>query len=304
MARAAASAHSAFSCRYDSCENAPIGSSSPSQHAANRIVKFSSPHNSELIVEASACVSITAIDPGSRRRRSSSSRNRSSMSPTTAAYVPASREDGGVKRSTAVGHLVEIGEVATDRLALRETNIGWPLEELWVAGDLLGLADTIDACAVVVVVVVVLDVPAGELPWLAVHPAGDWVGDQLRLGRRPVRWCYRPRTWPVWNHEHRRLVRFWTAPDGLGRDVIEALRSRRLDGLVVVELTADELVDQIREELVASRRHLRYVLDNYWNRDWRRAHKGDAESPDDHLWRAATAVEDMREALVELGAAD
>lgn len=189
-----------------------------------------------------------------------------------------------------------MAEVATERLRLRDSELGWPLEELWATGDLLGLADGVDSASVVLV----LDVPADQLPWLALHPAGEWVGDQLRLGKRPIRWCYRPLACPVWNHEHRRLVRFWTASEGVDSDVIESLRSRTLDQLAVVEPTAQELVEQLREELTLSRRHLRAVLDSYWDRDWRREHKGYDESPEDHLWRAATAVEDMRAALDEL----
>lgn len=203
------------------------------------------------------------------------------------------REDGGVKRSTAIGHLVEMGEVATERLRLRDTDIGWPLEELWVTGDLLSLADTLESGSVVLV----LDLPAEELPWLALHPVGEWVGDQLRLGKRPLRWCYRPLAWPVWNHDHQRLVRFWTASGSVDTDVIEALRSRRLDRLAVVEPSAHELVPQLREEVAVSRRHLRAVLDSYWDRSWRHEHEGYDDSPEDHLWRAATAVEDMLEAL-------
>ena len=198
-----------------------------------------------------------------------------------------------MKRSTAIGHLVEMAEVSSERVRLRDTTIAWPLEELWVTGELLGPAESIEVEAVVLV----LDVDVGELPWLAIHPAGEWVGDQLRLGKRPIRWCYRPGARPVWNHEHRRLVRFWTARGGLETAVIEALRSRRLDRLSVVEPTQDELVEQLGEELAVSRRHLRAVLDNYWDRDWRREHKGLDVSPEDHLWRAAVAVEDMRDAL-------
>ena len=199
----------------------------------------------------------------------------------------ASGEDGAMKRSTAIGHLVEMAEVATERMRLRRTDIGWPLEELWASGELLGLADTVEAGSVALV----LDLPADELPWLALHPTGEWVGEQLRLGKRPIQWCYRPLTRPVWNHEHRRLVRFWTAASGLDADVIEALRSRRLDRVVVVEPSAQELVVQLREELAPSRRRLRSVLDGYWEHDWRREHKGYDESPENHLWRAATAVE-------------
>jgi hypothetical protein len=203
----------------------------------------------------------------------------------------------GMKRSTAIGHLIEMAEVASERLRLRDTEVGWPLEELCVSGDLLSLADTLEAGSVVLV----LDVPAEELPWLALHPAGEWVGGQLRLGKRPFRWCYRPLAWPVWNHDHRRLVRFWSAREGLDTDVIEALRSRRLDQLTVIEPATEQLAAQLREELIVSRRHLRDMLDRYWDHGWRRQHKGYDESPEDHLWRAATAVSEITDALDEFG---
>lgn len=92
------------------------------------------------------------------------------------------RDDGAVKRSTTIRHLVELAEVATERMRLRQTDIGWPLVEMWVTGELLGLAETIETGAVVLV----LDLPAEDLPWLGLHPAGEWVGDQLRLGKRPL----------------------------------------------------------------------------------------------------------------------
>lgn len=59
----------------------------------------------------------------------------------------------------------------------------------------------------------------------------------------------------------------------------------------------DELAAQLREELAVSHRHLRAMLDTYWDRDWRRDHSGHEESPEDHLWRAATAVTDIWAAL-------
>ena len=111
---------------------------------------------------------------------------------------------------------------ATERLGLRDTDIGWPLEEMWVSGDLVGPADTFEAGSVVLV----LDIPSEELPWLARHPAGEWIGDQPRLGKRPMTWCYRPLARPVWNPHHRRLARFWSARQGTDSAAIEALRSR------------------------------------------------------------------------------
>jgi hypothetical protein len=199
-----------------------------------------------------------------------------------------------MKRTTAIGHLVEMAEEASQWLEVGRDR--WPLKEMWVTGELLTLSDTLDVAAVVLV----LDLPAEELPWLAVHPTGESVSHQLRLGKRPIFWCYRPSAWPVWTYRHRRLARFWSAEDGLDVSAIDAVRSRRLDRLDVVEPSDDELAEQLREELVVSREHLRSVLDGYWDRDWRRSHKGFDESPEDHLWRAATAVSEMLDALGQL----
>lgn len=105
-----------------------------------------------------------------------------------------------MKRSTAIGHLVEMAEVASQWLEVGGPS-RWPLSEMWVTGELLTLAETLDSGAVVLV----LDLPVEELPWLAMHPTGESIGHQLRLGKRPIRWCYRPRAWPVWNCQDRRL---------------------------------------------------------------------------------------------------
>jgi hypothetical protein len=104
----------------------------------------------------------------------------------------------------------------------------------------------------------------------------------------------------VWNHQHRRLVRFWSASAGLEVGVIDALRARTLEHLDLVEPELDALVAQLQEELTFSRRHLRDLLEHYWDRGWRRTHQGYDASPEDHLWRAATAVSDMQDALDEL----
>jgi len=202
-----------------------------------------------------------------------------------------------MKRSTAVKHLEEMAEVASDmHRRLHDSTIPWPLEELWVAGDLLGFADEFDTGAVVLV----LDVPPDKAPWLALNPGGEWVGEMLRLGKLPLQWCYRPQLWPVWNVEHRRLVRFYSATAGLDDAVIAALRTRRFDRLDFVEPTKAELTSQLQEELIVSRRHLRLVLDRYWAPTWRKRHKGYAQDPEDHLYRAAMAVSDIADALDQL----
>jgi hypothetical protein len=102
----------------------------------------------------------------------------------------------------------------------------------------------------------------------------------------------------VWNHEHRRLARF-----GPRQTAWPRTSSRRCapDGSITSPSPSDDaLVEQLREELTVSRGHLRTVLDDSWDRDWRREQSGYDRSPEDHLWRATTAVEDMRDALDEL----
>ncbi len=198
-----------------------------------------------------------------------------------------------MRRATAIRHLVEMGEAATE-LVDRARSLGAaPLTELWVTGDLLTWADELDRGSVVLV----LDLPADQLTYLALEPTAEWVGTQLRLGKRPMAWSYRPAVWPAWNVRDRRLARFWTDGEGLDDAVIEALRARRLDDLTIVAPEDGEWAAQLEVELEASRRHLRDVLDHYGDRDWRRAHNSYDESPEDHLWRAAQAVTDLLDAL-------
>lgn len=142
-----------------------------------------------------------------------------------------------MKPSTAVRHLVEMATMANDRLALRDSEVGWPLEELWVGGELLELRSDLEAGSVVLV----LDLPPEELPWLAMHPAAEWVGAQLRLGKRPFFWSYRPVLWPAWNQRNRRVARFWSARSGIDTAVLDALRDGRVDEVPVVEPSTDEL---------------------------------------------------------------
>ena len=111
---------------------------------------------------------------------------------------------------TAVRHLETVGETATADLRLKDTSIGYPLEELWVGGDVL-------------------------------------------------------------------------------------------EGLPVVRPSDDQLRSQLAIEAVDCRRHLRHVLDHYWEESWRREHRGFGIQPEDHLWRAFEAVRETEDATTWLG---
>ena len=196
----------------------------------------------------------------------------------------------GVKRSTAIRHLVEMAEVATEHANLAQPLVDWPLVEMWVGGQLLERADEVDHATVVLMI----DLPPDELPWLAVHPSAEWVGELLRLGKRPMLWSYRPAVWPAWTHRNPRVARFWSASDGIQSGLVDELRSGAPADLI--EPDPNELSAQIGVELEVSRSHLRSILDQYWDRDWRRNNRH-GTSPEDQLWRAATAVTELEDAL-------
>jgi hypothetical protein len=185
-----------------------------------------------------------------------------------------------------------MAEAATDRLRFRTTEIGWPLEELWVAGPLLEPADEIDSGTVILMI----DLPPDELPWLAVHPTAEWVGEQLRLGKRPMSWSYRPTVWPAWTCRNWQVARFWSAAGGLDHAVIDALRSGAAAD--VVEPDRASLAEQLGVELGVSKAHLRSILERYWSQDWRRDNRHHT-SPEDQLWRAAAAVTEIEAAITE-----
>jgi hypothetical protein len=195
-----------------------------------------------------------------------------------------------VKRSTAIRHLVEMAEVATEHANLTRSPVDWPLTEMWVAGHLLERTEEVDHGTVVLMI----DLPPDELPWLAVHPTAEWVGEQLRLGKRPMLWSYRPAAWPAWTYRNPRVARVWSASNGLESDLIDQLRSEAAADLIEPE--RDELIEQIGVELEGSKAHLRSILDQYWDRDWRRSNRHHT-SPEDLLWRAATAVIELEDAL-------
>lgn len=178
-------------------------------------------------------------------------------------------QTGVVKRSTAIRHLVTVAEAASDRMQLRATDIGWPLEELWVTGTLLDPIDELEHGSVVLMI----NLPPDEMPWLAVHPTAEWIGDQLRLGKRPLWWSYRPTGWPPWTYRDRRVARFWSAISGLDDEAIDALNTGR--PTAVVEPDRDELLDQLDVELPVAKAHLRSILDRYWDQEWRRANRHD-----------------------------
>jgi len=198
-----------------------------------------------------------------------------------------------MKRTTALRHLSELAAEAQRLTGFADMRP--PLSDLWVGGELLDGADAVEW----ITVVGRLDVPADELPYLALHPQAEWCTHLLRLDKLPIVTEWRPSTEPAWNHKIPRVARFWSAQTGVDELLIKHLRDRSSTDRMVEQPSAEQLRSALEQELPRSEQHLATVLDNYWEPPWQRAHRGNGIHPDDHLWRAAEAVRSIREALAE-----
>lgn len=204
-------------------------------------------------------------------------------------------QTGPVKRNTALRHVTELAEEA-DRLTHLPGDLALPLSELWVGGDLLDGAEQIEWA----VVVVRLDIPANEFPHLALHPAMAACESFLRLDKRPIDARWRSQQVPAWDHQVRRVARVWSAQTGTDQLLLRHLRNRTVTAGMIATSTAGELREFLTDEVPRAEHHLAEMLDDYWDFEWRAAHRGHGTHPEHHLWRAAEAVRSVREALAGL----
>jgi hypothetical protein len=136
------------------------------------------------------------------------------------------------------------------------------------------------------------------------HPFARQLIPQERLpvgiDKYPCEWYTRPALWPVWNHCIRGPVRFWSLA-GPDEPTLQALGERRFGDLHRLIPTAAEVAEQVQAELAASLAHLQRVDAAYWEREWRREHKGFGIYPEDHLWRATHGYLDLLAATQSAG---
>ncbi|MDF1598059.1 MAG: hypothetical protein P1T08_18460 [Acidimicrobiia bacterium] len=196
-----------------------------------------------------------------------------------------------MKYSTAIGRLRQVADDLTDHTSSWRDSV---IVEAHVFGDLLTGPDTIE----VIWMAQVVDLPVEEVTWLARPAQAEATASILRFDKYPLRWWWRPTTWPVWNHAISRPVRFWSRELGPDHTTLGLLADRRLGELAVLE-PADRAVyrAQLQTELEASRRHLGRVVDSYHDRDWRRDHQGFGVYPEDHLWWATQGFLELDDAL-------
>lgn len=169
----------------------------------------------------------------------------------------------------------------------------WPpeepfLREAYVFGELLEGADPVD----LIEVAFVLNLPPEEVRWGS-HPHGaDWLVETLRLDKGGYHYWWRSRHDPVWNHRIRGPVRFWSL-DGADEEVLTALSERRFDDLPRVTTEPAEVRSRATADLEAALTRLRGVHRDYWERDWRREHRGNHRYPENELWDAVDGYLDL-----------
>jgi hypothetical protein len=204
--------------------------------------------------------------------------------------------DQRMHRSTAVNQVAGFVEEA-QAFSRGFAGIADPtVVELWVGGAILDGVERIDAYDVVLV----LQAPAEEVPWLVLHPDAEWFADRLRLTKVEVARFVRSTEHCVHNHRLRELVRVWT-PEGADDALLDRLRRGELAPTDISRPPDDAtMAAQLETELAQCRQHLATILDSYHFREWRRAHKGYGVYPEDHLWRAAQGVRELTDALATL----
>ncbi|SDH89224.1 DUF7711 family protein [Nonomuraea jiangxiensis] len=153
------------------------------------------------------------------------------------------------------------------------------LREAYVFGKLLDGADPIEE----IEVVFVLNLPPEEVAWGSHPPGTAWLVDFLRLDQGGVAYWWRSRRDPVANPFIRGPIRFWSL-DGPEKAVLDALEARRFD--LVRGAEPEDEPARAAGELRTALEHLRAVHDSYWDRRWRREHRGVGRYPEHHLWEA------------------
>ena len=172
----------------------------------------------------------------------------------------------------------------------------WPPGEpfllaAYVFGDVLQGADPLED----VEVVLVLNLPPQEVVWESSPHGTMWLADRLRLSKGGFAYWWRSHLDPVSNHHIHAPVRFWSQ-EGPDEGVLRALAERRFDDLPRRTPPPPAQREQLAAELEAALSHLRAVHASYWDRDWRREHRGSGRYPEHHLWEAVHGYLDLHDA--------
>lgn len=155
------------------------------------------------------------------------------------------------------------------------------LHEAYVFGEVLDGADPIECLNIAFT----LDLSAEEVPWCSQPQGTAWLVHDLRLDKGGIAYWWRSRHEPVGNHLIHNPVRFWSL-GGTDEAALAALQDRRFSDLHRVTATPAEMARRSGIEFDRALNQLRTIHHAYWDRDWRREHRGNGRYPENHLWEA------------------
>jgi hypothetical protein len=170
----------------------------------------------------------------------------------------------------------------------------WPPDDPFVRaayafGDVLEGEDPLDAVQVEVAV----NLTPEEVPWGSNPHGTGWLAEELRLSKGGYEYWWRSHLDPPWNHYVRSPVRVWSLAGGTETATLDALAARRFGDLPRLTPSDADRRLQRRDDLDAALRHLHEVRDKYWDRDWRREHRGFGRYPEHELWEAVEGYLDI-----------
>jgi hypothetical protein len=203
-----------------------------------------------------------------------------------------------MKWTRALHHLEQLATACAD-LATRPATI-FPLRvtELWTFGEILDSRDDVSVLPVVLGV----DKPVDDVPWMCPPPGAEHWSNATRLSTSPALAMWRSTRAPLWNHHIRRPLLIWAEShgeesgvgldglSGVATEGLSALRSGTAEALRLPEPSPDELTSRLEAELVVSRRALESATAAY---EQRRFGAGKLEPTADALWRAGAGYLDV-----------
>jgi hypothetical protein len=177
-----------------------------------------------------------------------------------------------------------------------ESAKNWPPEERFLLeayafGDVLRGTDPLEC----VEVVLVLNLPPQQVVWGSTPHGTAWLADSLRLSKGGYCYWWRSHLDPAWNHYVHDPVRIWSH-DGPDEDVLQALAERRFADLPRQVPAPGARREQLIGERDTALGRLREVRAAYWERDWRREHRGLGRYPENELWEAVDSYLELLDA--------
>jgi hypothetical protein len=204
--------------------------------------------------------------------------------------------DQRMRRSTAVNQVVGFVDEAEELHRHAAGLVDATLAQLWAGGAILEDAERIDTYDVVLV----LDAPATDVTWLALHPAGESISDRLRLTKVRATWFLRSTEHGVHNHRLRELVRVWT-PDGPDDAVLDRLLRGELAPTDISRPPDDAtMAAQFGDRAGAVPAAPRHDARQLPRPRLATRSQGLRRLPEDHLWRGAQAVREITDTLTAL----